>query len=107
MPEINFKEMFLVPDGPPESVWERAVDAVYAAAEQDSAQDDPSAGAVVSGPEDAGILAMSGDEDHSDATHDNDSGTPDWDNRQGHDRDAVEGGDDDGDGIPGGGDDLL
>lgn len=42
MPEISFREMLMVPDGPPEAVWERALDAAYAAPEEDPAPDDPS-----------------------------------------------------------------
>lgn len=31
MPELSFKELLMVPEGPPESVWERALDAAFAA----------------------------------------------------------------------------
>jgi hypothetical protein len=121
MPEISFKEMLMVPDGPPDSVWERALDAAYSTAEQDASTDDASPEPAAPGTEDADFLAANGDGSDSApmADHDGPASTA-WDGgdgpHAGHDvGDGPDGGYDDGDGphaghdvgdgLSGGGDD--
>lgn len=108
MPRIRFSNLLLVPEGPPESVWERALDAVYAAAGQDTGPEDASPGPAVPGTENADLLAAGGDDSNSDpTTHDDGSAAPAWNAGQGPDGgNGPERGDDAGDGLPGDGDDL-
>lgn len=99
MPEISFKEMLMVPDGPPESVWERALDAAYAAAEDDAAPDDPSPDSDEPEAQGSDLLASGTDED-PDATAHHDSMSPTW--AEGLGPDHADGSH--GDGMPHGGD---
>jgi hypothetical protein len=78
VPEISLKEMLMVPDGPPAAVWERALEAAFAAEEQDGGPDgaSPALAAAAAGTEaEADIDA---DDDTDDDT-DDDAGEDDPD----------------------------
>lgn len=49
VPEISFKEMLLVPEGPPAAVWERALEAAFAAPQQDDGPDGASPAVAAAG----------------------------------------------------------
>jgi hypothetical protein len=108
MPEISFKDMLMVPDGPPESVWERALDAAYATTEQDAVPDEASPDVAVSATEEAHLLTPDGDDSDVDPTaHDDGSVASAWDPGQEPDGgEGADGSNDAGDGLLGGSDDL-
>lgn len=118
MPELSFKELLMVPEGPPESVWERALDAAFAAPD-DAAPDDPEP-AETDAP-DADVLASAGSDDGPDTPipHHDSEVAPSWDEGLGSDTndlshgdanpyagDQLPYGDHAGDGLPGSGDDA-
>ncbi|MBP1135059.1 hypothetical protein JOE31_001291 [Arthrobacter sp. PvP023] len=95
IPESSFKQILLVPEGPPEAVWDRAMDAAFAAAEPDSGQDDSADNSAVDpasaytdvdidtdddsdGESGAGLL-QSGGNTPSDPQHEDLSGAAGWD----------------------------
>lgn len=100
MPEISFKDMLLVPGGPPESVWERALDAAFTHPDQDDVPDD--AFAESAGPGmvlDPAVDFLPNDDhavDSHPTTHDDSSAGTAWDDGNG----GPDGGHDAGDGIP-------
>ena len=74
VPEISLKAMLMVPDGPPAAVWERALQAAFAAGEEDGGADglptDATAGAAETGE---------GADADDDADEDDDAGDEDPD----------------------------
>lgn len=109
----------MVPDGPPESVWERALDAAYAAPEEDTSPDDPHA--AESDAPDTDVLASAGNDEGPDTSipHRDSAVAPSWDEGLGpdngdtshsdagpHGGDHWDCGDHVDDGLPGSGDDV-
>jgi hypothetical protein len=98
MPEMSFKEMLVVPEGPPESVWERALDAAFASTEQDAVPDDEppdSARAGILQDPSVDFLQTDDDAGHHPA-HDDSSADSAWEEENG----VPLAGHDDGDELP-------
>lgn len=100
MPEISFKEMLIVPEGPPESVWERALDAAFASTHQDPVPDDEPPDSATPGMlHDPGADFLQTDHDAGDshpATHHDNSAGAAWEDGNGD----PHAGHDVGDGLP-------
>lgn len=103
MPKIRFQELLIVPEGPPESVWERALDAAFANTEPDAIPDDeppdPAGPGMLHDPA-ADFLQTDDDAGHSHPmTHDDGSAGTAWDDGSG----VPDAGHDAGHGFTGGG----
>lgn len=75
--ETSFKEVLLVPEGPPEAVWERAMHAAYAVSELDLAPRGDARDAEAPGMEVDPVVDLLLDEVDDPAGCDSDQTTPD------------------------------